>query len=67
MALPSRRRLVNADGDSGECDIADPDPASAGVRTEHALQALGGLPDGVDVMAQAQPGLEGGLRTEGEG
>lgn len=71
VALPSGRGLVHADRDAGEGDVADLDPGhdpSAGLGTDqplhHAVEALRGLPDGRDVVVEAQPRLQRGLKTE---
>lgn len=67
VALASRRGLVDAHGDASEGDVADLHPGqhlSAGRLLPQALQVVGGVPDGCDVVAVAQPSLEGGLRID---
>lgn len=67
VALASRRGLVDAHGDASEGDVADLHSGqhlSAGRLLPQALQVVGGVPDGRDVVAGAQPSLEGGLRTD---
>lgn len=67
--LPSSQRLVHTHGDSGKGDITDSDPgrgpSSVGLWAGDPLEAFEGPPDGVDVMAQAQPGHDPSLRTGG--
>lgn len=68
VALASRRGLVDAHGDASEGDVADLHSGqhlTAGGLLPQALQVVGGVPDGCDVVAVAQPSLEGGLRTDG--
>lgn len=67
VALASRRGLVDAHRDASEDDVADlhsRQHLSAGRLLPQALQVVGGVPDGCDVVARAQPSLEGGLRTD---
>lgn len=71
MALPSGRGLVNTDRDAGERDVADfhsGHDTPARLRAEQPLhqvvEGLCGLPDGVDVMVEAQPRLQRGLKME---
>lgn len=67
VALASRRGLVDAHGDASEGDVADLHSGqhlTAGRLLPQALQVVGGVPDGCDVVAVAQPSLEGGLRTD---
>lgn len=70
VTLPSGRGLINSHRDAVKSDVSDfhswqNPPVRPGIH--RTFEALTGLSDGRDVVVEAQPILQGGLRTETEG
>lgn len=68
VALSSGRGLVHTDRDACEGGVGDfhpRDDPSGWLGTKDPVEALSGAPDHLNVVVDAQPGLQRGLRTRG--